>query len=302
VLADVTGQQVTLTVMSNMYQPPSGGPQDNWPTEEFRPSGGQPRQPSGGRQSVRWGAGIALAALLAGGGALAATVLTSSSPANSAPNPGQVVALNTILSSASSPAGSAEAVSAGSEASGSGPASPAGSASSGSAARSAASPAATADAAALSPNAAPAVVRSVATRCRRAIGALRAVGRRHAARVVRRVCRTRRLVRLRALGGLHGQFTVKTKSGAKTIGFARGVIESVNSTDIVIKSADNTLWTWDLVSTTVVRQSGQKVTASALKTGEQVFAGGPVASGANDARLIVIRPASSSSASPSSGS
>jgi hypothetical protein len=128
------------------------------------------------------------------------------------------------------------------------------------------------------------------------------VGRRHAARVVRRACRVRRLVRLRALGGLHGQFTVKTKSGTKTIGFARGVIQAVTSRDIVIKSADNTLWTWDLVSTTVVRQSGQKVGASALQMGEQVFAGGQVASGANDARLIVVRPAKPSAAAPSAGS
>jgi hypothetical protein len=109
----------------------------------------------------------------------------------------------------------------------------------------------------------------------------------------------RRLVRLRALGGLHGQFTIRTKSGIKTIGFARGVIESVTSGDVVIKAADNTLWTWNLVSTTVVRQGGHKVGTSALKTGEQVFAGGQVASGSNNARLIVIRPASSSAAAPS---
>jgi hypothetical protein len=288
--------------MSNMYQPPSGGPQDNWPTQEFRTSGGQPPKPSGGRRSLRWSAGIALAALLAGGGALAATALTSGSPA--AQNSGQAVALNTILSSASSPSspGSAETASAGSASSGSAPASSAGVASSGAAGSSAASPAAIADAAALSPNAAPAVVRSVAARCRRAIGALRSAGRHHAARIVRRACRVRRLVRLRALGGLHGLFTVKTKSGPKTIGFARGVIESVTSGDIVVKSADNTLWTWDLVSTTVIRQGGKKVGTGALKAGQQVFAGGQVVSGANDARLIVVRPASSPASSPSPGS
>jgi len=60
----------------------------------------------------------------------------------------------------------------------------------------------------------------------------------------------------------------------------------------------------------VIRQGRQKVTASALSVGEQVFAGGPAVSGDYDARLIVIRPASSPGApgspapapSPASGS
>jgi hypothetical protein len=276
--------------MDNMYQPPASGPQDNWPTEQFGPAGGQQPAPAGGRRALRWSAGIALAALLAGGGALAATTLTSSAAPAPAQNAGQAAALDTILSSASSPGSAAPAGSASSATA----ASSGTSAGSGAAGGSAGTPAASADAAALSPNAAPAVLRPAAVRCRRAARALRSVGRRHAARVVLRVCRVRRMVRLRALGGLHGQFTVRTRSGIATIGFARGVIESVTSSAVVIKSADNTTRTWDLVSTTVVRESGKKVGTSALKSGEQVFAGGQVVSGANDARLIVIRPAGSS--------
>jgi hypothetical protein len=114
--------------------------------------------------------------------------------------------------------------------------------------------------------------------------------------VVGRFC-LGRLVRLRALGGLHGQFTFKTRTGPRTIAFARGVVTSVSGTQVVVRSADNTTWTWDLVSTTVVRENGKRVAANALADGEQVFAGGPVVSGTNDARLIVIRPASGSSAS-----
>jgi hypothetical protein len=51
----------------------------------------------------------------------------------------------------------------------------------------------------------------------------------------------------------------------------------------------------------VIRQDRQRVTASELSVGEQVFAGGPVVSGDYDAMLVVIRPASSPSspASPS---
>ncbi len=312
-LASVTALRATLAGMDNMPQPPASGPHDNWPTQDFRAQdfraqdfraqdfgpqpGGQPQppRPGHGRRSLRWSAGIALAALLAGGGAFAVAALTSSATPATTPtaNSGQAVALDTILSSASSPssAGSSAASSASAGIPGASSASSSGTAS-----------AAAADAAALSPNAAPAVVRSVATKCRRASRALRAAGRHRAARIVLRACRIRRLVRVRALGGLHGQFTVQTKSGIKTIGFARGVVESVTSSAVVIKSADNTLWTWDLVSTTVVRQSGGKVTTSALKAGQQVFAGGQVVSGANDARLIVIRPASASSTAQAPGS
>jgi hypothetical protein len=96
---------------------------------------------------------------------------------------------------------------------------------------------------------------------------------------------------------MHGEFTFKTKSGVRTIAFSRGVIQSVAGGNLVVRSADNSIWTWDLVSSTVVRQQGKKVGNSALSSGEQVFAGGPVVSGANDARLIVIRPASAKSAS-----
>ena len=63
---------------------------------------------------------------------------------------------------------------------------------------------------------------------------------------------------------------------------------------MVVKSADGTSWTWDLVSSTVVRERGHVVARTALADGEQVFVGGPVAGGASDARLIVIRPASAS--------
>ena len=81
--------------------------------------------------------------------------------------------------------------------------------------------------------------------------------------------------------------------------FERGIVQSASGGTIVVHAADGTTWTWDLVSSTVVRESGQKTTTSALTTGEPVWVGGPVVSGARDARLIVIRPPSGSSASSS---
>jgi hypothetical protein len=294
--------------MDNMYQPPSGGPQDSWPqqtggqqenwrqptggpqdsrpTQEFGPGGDQPRRP-GRRRSTRWGAGIALAALLAGGGALAATELASSAAPATAGS-GQAAALNTILSSASSPASGGALSSA--------PGTTAGPAASSSTAASS-SAASSADAAALtSTTPASAGWPAVAGRCRQAVIRLRATRHPRAALVVGRFCRNR-LVRLRALGGLHGQFTFRTKSGPRTLAFARGVLESVTAGQAVVKCADGTTWTWDLVASTVVRDEGNVVGRSALTSGEQVFAGGPVVSGANDARLIVIRPGKASSSS-----
>ena len=105
------------------------------------------------------------------------------------------------------------------------------------------------------------------------------------------------LGRLRRLGGVHGEFTFHNKTGFHTVAFERGTIQSVSDSDVVIKAPDGTTWTWQIVSDTVVRKNGAKTTENALSAGETVFAGGPEASGAKDARLIVIRPTAGSSGS-----
>jgi len=113
------------------------------------------------------------------------------------------------------------------------------------------------------------------------------------------------LGRLRLLGGVDGTATFHNKTGFHTLSFERGTIQSVSGSDVVVKAADGTTWTWHLVSDTVVRQSGSKTTTSALSAGETVFAAGPVVSGTRDARLIVIRPsgpAGSSTAPTPAGS
>jgi len=107
------------------------------------------------------------------------------------------------------------------------------------------------------------------------------------------------LARLRALGGVDGEFTFHNGTGFHTLAFERGTIQFVSGSDVVVRAADGTTWTWLIVSDTVVRQNGSKTTAGALALGQSVFVGGPVVSGAKDARLIVIRPGSSSSGSSS---
>jgi hypothetical protein len=97
------------------------------------------------------------------------------------------------------------------------------------------------------------------------------------------------IARLRRLGGMYGQFSVRTKSGAsRTITFERGVVTSAGS-DLLVKAANGTTWTWRFTPATVVRQRGAKGTRSDLSAGERVIVAGQLAAGARDARLIVVR-------------
>jgi len=203
--------------------------------------------------------------VLAGGGAIAATHLASSSSQPPSGPTGQAAALNTMLNSAGSPASADAAASFGSS----------------------------------SPGAA-------ASPCLNRAAKLKAAGFPGLAQAVLHRC-GHPLRRLRVLGGIHGVFTFETKSGPRTLAYERGVIELVIGSDVEVQAADGTVWTWVLQSDTVIRHSGERVTASALSDGDQVFAGGPVVGGAYDARLIVIRPASASSSpspspSPAAGS
>jgi hypothetical protein len=103
-----------------------------------------------------------------------------------------------------------------------------------------------------------------------------------------------RLARLRRLGGMYGQYTFENKKGSHTLAFERGTITSVGGGDLVVRAANGTSWTWQLISTSVVREDGTKEPESTLADGQAVFVGGPVTNGARDARLIVIRKASPS--------
>ena len=142
----------------------------------------------------------------------------------------------------------------------------------------------------------------------KAARAARRAGHPAAARAVLRAAGARclgwrhRLARVALLRGIDGQFTFRGKGGTiRTLAFQRGIVQSASGSTVVVHAADGTTWTWDLVSSTVVRENGTKTSASALATGEPVWVGGPVVSGAKDARLVVIRPPSAPS-TPSSPS
>lgn len=107
------------------------------------------------------------------------------------------------------------------------------------------------------------------------------------ARLLHAFC-TSPLARVALVGGEHGQVTFGGTTAPRTVAFERGTVTSDTGSAITVKAADGTTWSWDITSSTVVRQNGSKVTASAIGTGERVFAGGTVASGSYDARLIRI--------------
>jgi hypothetical protein len=307
--------------MDNMHQPPGGDPQDSRSTEQFwpmhnvtsgRPGHGapgpgypHPQSPPDARQhfaadrrrALHWTIGLTAAVLLAAGGVLAGLSLTGNSPPagtaspaanlSSAGGPGaQAAALSTTLASADSP-GTLTL-----------PASASGNGSAGS------SLAGTAVAAGTTGTAAGTTADHPCRTARQAARAARKAGNLQAAKAARKAAPEcfgyrHRLIRVSLLRGIDGQFTIRTAHGVRTLAFERGVIQSVSSSNIVVRATDGTTWTWDLVSSTVVREHGTKTQRSALSTGQPVWVGGPVVSGAKDARLIMIRPPAGSSPAPS---
>jgi hypothetical protein len=300
--------------MSNEYGQPDADPAGNQPTQQFWAGPGAPTaMPAWGSQpgvagppgpghtghpapgprkshhrALHWTAGLLAAALLAGGGTIAGMRLAAhSSPGTSsgaatgqAGTTQQGALLNETLSDASSPGaltmGATLAGGTGASASG-----------------------AAAGAAARTPA------------CARARHVSRVARRAGLPRLSRRIgigaarCRLirRRVFAFFLLRGVDGQFTIQTKEGTKTLAYERGVIQSVSTgKTITVTASDGTTWTWDLVSTTVVRDRQGKIGQSALTSGTPVWVGGPVIQGTKDARLIVVRPPQPAPVPPSSTS
>jgi hypothetical protein len=101
----------------------------------------------------------------------------------------------------------------------------------------------------------------------------------------------RALVRLRLLGGIHGEFTFETKSGARTLAYERGTVLSVAGSDVTVRATDGTTWTWVLTSTSIVREDGSRTSANNVAANQLVFVAGQVTGSTRDARLLVIRSA-----------
>jgi len=298
--------------MSNQYGPSDADPSGNQPTQPFwagpevpapTPGWGAPPGPgfpghqapglagqSKHRKPLHWMAGLLVAVLLVGGGTIAGMRLAGqSSPASGDAAPGQAgpattagregALLNETLSDASAPGALTAA---------------------GATLTGGAGAAAAGVQAGLAPG---------GSACAKARRAARAAHRTGLRRLARRIgigaarCRRarRRIFAFFLLRGVDGQFTVQTRNGTKTLAFERGVIQSVSAgKSITVKAGDGTTWTWDLVSTTIVRDRQGKVSQSELTAGTQVWAGGPVVQGTKDARLIIVRPPQPAPVPPSS--
>jgi hypothetical protein len=109
----------------------------------------------------------------------------------------------------------------------------------------------------------------------------------------RRAARLGALCRLAwvAAHGMHGAVTVKTKNGVSTLAFERGVVTSASASAVTVRASDGTVWTWDFVASTVVRESGHQIARDKLAAGDQVLVAGPVVPAARDARVIRVRAA-----------
>ena len=100
--------------------------------------------------------------------------------------------------------------------------------------------------------------------------------------------RLARLIEI-ARHAMHGQVTVATRKGPKTIAFERGTVQSVSGSAVVVKAADGVTWTWQVGSETRLFRAGHRVAATTLASGERVAVIGLVTGGTDQARRVVIR-------------
>jgi hypothetical protein len=87
---------------------------------------------------------------------------------------------------------------------------------------------------------------------------------------------------------IHGQVTVGSTDGPKTIAFERGTVQSISGGSVVVKAADGVTWTWQVGSEARLYRNGQKVSADVLATGQRVAVLGLVTGGTDQARRVII--------------
>jgi hypothetical protein len=94
---------------------------------------------------------------------------------------------------------------------------------------------------------------------------------------------------LLAKRAMHGQITVASKTGPRTIAFERGTVQSTSGSSLVVKATDGTAWTWQVGRATRIVKAGRRAGPSALAAGQRVFVIGKVTGGSDDASRVVIR-------------
>ena len=102
--------------------------------------------------------------------------------------------------------------------------------------------------------------------------------------------RHQRLAERRFLGRnvLHGQITVQTKSGVRTIVVQRGTVTAVSPTTVEVRSTDGYTLTWTFGANLRIVENRHKVGPTALENGQTIGVAGTQNGSAADGRLIVI--------------
>ena len=88
---------------------------------------------------------------------------------------------------------------------------------------------------------------------------------------------------------MHGQITVASKKGPKTIAFERGTVQSVSGDALIVKAADGVTWTWQVGSDTRIFLARHRAGAGVLAAGQRVAVVGLVTGGTDQARRVLIR-------------
>ncbi|GAA4634031.1 hypothetical protein GCM10023196_073960 [Actinoallomurus vinaceus] len=93
---------------------------------------------------------------------------------------------------------------------------------------------------------------------------------------------------VRAVRGIHGQATVRTKKGFAQVDWQRGRLTATSGGTLSVRSADGVTWQWKTDDKTRVRKNGAKSTVSQLATGDFVVVAGLDAGGARTAKRVVV--------------
>jgi hypothetical protein len=87
---------------------------------------------------------------------------------------------------------------------------------------------------------------------------------------------------------LHGELTVQTKKGVKTVAVQRGTVTASTATTLTVKSTDGFTQTWTLADTPRIRKDRKKADGTAVTKGAEVAVAGPKTADTPTARLIIV--------------
>lgn len=88
---------------------------------------------------------------------------------------------------------------------------------------------------------------------------------------------------------LHGEMTVQTKDGVKTIVVQRGTVTAADGKTINVKSTDGYALTWTADADLKVVQDKKKVDATAIKAGTEIGVAGTKDGTVTTARLVAVK-------------